>query len=62
MLGPEMLTAVGFPAAEGWYATNASPHITEDPAAHDFVDRYTKKYGFTPDDYAICAYDGSLDK
>ena len=60
VLGPEMLTAVGFPAAEGWYATNASPHMTEDPAAHAFVEAYTKKYGFTPDDYAICAYDGAL--
>jgi branched-chain amino acid transport system substrate-binding protein len=27
--GPEMLTAVGYPANEGWYATVASPHVTE---------------------------------
>ena len=26
----EMLSAAGFPAADGWYATIASPHATED--------------------------------
>ena len=60
VLAPEMLTAVGFPAAEGWYATNASPHTTENPKANAFVTRYTKQFGTTPDDYAICAYDGAL--
>ena len=60
LFGPEMLTAAGFPAAEGWYATNASPHITEDPAAQDFVNKYKAKFGFSPDDYAITAYDGAL--
>jgi branched-chain amino acid transport system substrate-binding protein len=27
---PEMLLAVGSPANEGWYATTASPHVTEE--------------------------------
>jgi branched-chain amino acid transport system substrate-binding protein len=60
MLGPEMLTAVGFPAAEGWYATNASPHMTDDTKAADFVSHYKTKFGVPPDDYAITAYDGGL--
>ncbi len=57
---PEMLTAVGFPSAEGWYATNASPHMTEDPSAEAWVKRYQAKFNAIPDDYAICAYDGAL--
>ncbi len=57
---PEMLTAVGFPAAEGWYATNASPHMTEDPKTAAWVKTYQAKFNAIPDDYAICAYDGAL--
>ncbi len=57
---PEMLTAAGFPAAEGWYATNASPHMTEDTKAEKFVQAYRAKFGATPDDYAITAYDAGL--
>jgi branched-chain amino acid transport system substrate-binding protein len=60
VLGPEMLTAVGFPAAEGWYATNASPHMTDDTKAADFVEHYKAKFGVGPDDYSICAYDAGL--
>ncbi len=60
MLGPEMLTAAGFPAAEGWYATNASPHMTDDTKAAQFVQHYKAKFGVAPDDYAITAYDGGL--
>lgn len=57
--GPEMLTAVGYPANEGWYTTNASPHVTEDPAAQDWVNRYKTKFNVLPDDYAITAYDAT---
>lgn len=60
MFGPEMLSAIGFPAAEGWYVTVASPHITEDPAARDFVERFKARYHTSPDDPTICAYDGAL--
>jgi branched-chain amino acid transport system substrate-binding protein len=60
LMGPEMLTAAGFPAAQGWYATIASPHESEDPGAADFVKRYKAKFGVSPDDYAITAYDGAL--
>ncbi len=60
VLGPEMLTGAGFPAAEGWYATNASPHMTDDPKAANFVKEYKAKFGEAPDDYAITAYDAAL--
>jgi branched-chain amino acid transport system substrate-binding protein len=58
--GPEMLTAVGYPANEGWYATIASPHLTEDAKLTKWVADYTKKFGVQPDDYAITAYDAAL--
>ena len=37
---PAMLTAVGFPAAGGWYTTIASPHTVADNKAQAFVDAY----------------------
>jgi branched-chain amino acid transport system substrate-binding protein len=58
--GPEITHGGGFPAAEGWYATIASPHLNEDPAAASMVAAYQKKFGKQPDDYAITAYDGAL--
>jgi len=60
MQTPEMLTAAGFPAAEGWYATNASPHMTDDTKAAEFVKHYRSKFNVSPDDYAITAYDAGL--
>ncbi len=59
LYAPETLKGGGFPAAEGWYATNASPHMVEDPALKDWVARYAKKYNTQPDDYSITAYDAS---
>lgn len=58
--GPEMLTAVGFPAAEGWYATIASPHLTDAGPVEQFVKTYAGRFGVQPDDYAITAYDAGL--
>ena len=60
MYSAEMLSAVGFPAAEGWYATIASPHATEDKAADAWVKQYQAKYNLVPSDYAITAYDAAL--
>ncbi|HWK46642.1 MAG TPA: branched-chain amino acid ABC transporter substrate-binding protein [Stellaceae bacterium] len=59
LYGPEILTAVGFPAAEGWYCSNASPHSMVDPKSQDFIKRYTAKFNVQPDDYAITAYVGA---
>jgi branched-chain amino acid transport system substrate-binding protein len=58
--GPEMLTAVGYPANEGWYATVASPHVTEDAKMVDWVKEYKAKYNVDPDDYAVTAYDAGM--
>jgi branched-chain amino acid transport system substrate-binding protein len=60
LAGPEMLTAVGFPAAEGWYATNASPHVIEEPEMAAWMKRYQDKFGVQADDYAVTAYDAAL--
>ena len=58
--GGSFLKGGGFPAVDGWYCTNAGPHLVEDPAAADWVKTFTQKYGKNPDDYSITAYDGAL--
>jgi branched-chain amino acid transport system substrate-binding protein len=60
LYGPEMLSAVGYPANEGWYATIASPHLSGDTKIAAFTQYYSSKYGMQPDDYAITAYDAGL--
>ena len=59
LYAPETLKGGGFPAADGWYVTNASPHMTDDPALKDWVARFNKKFNTQPDDYSITAYDAS---
>jgi len=58
--GGTFLKGAGFPAVEGWYATNASPHTTEDPVAAEWVKKFKAKYNQAPGDYSITAYDGAL--
>jgi branched-chain amino acid transport system substrate-binding protein len=60
MVDGGILSGVGFPAIEGWYVTQASPHVMDDAKMTDWVARYTKAYGMTPSDYAITAYDAVL--
>lgn len=57
---PDIPTGAGFPAAEGWYVTNASPHMTEDARIANWLNDYKAKFNESPDDYAITAYDGVL--
>ena len=57
--GGSFLKGGGFPAIEGWYATNAGPHLTESPVAANFVKTFQEKYHTTPDDYSITAYDAA---
>jgi branched-chain amino acid transport system substrate-binding protein len=57
--GSEILKGGGFPAAQGWYATIAAPHLTEEPALQDWVERYTKRFGMAPNDNSITAYDAA---
>jgi len=58
--GGSFLKGGGFPAVDGWYCTNAGPHLVEDPATADWVNTFAKKYGTNPNDYSITAYDGAL--
>jgi branched-chain amino acid transport system substrate-binding protein len=60
--GASFLKAVGFPAAEGWYSTNASPHMTGDPKLADWTKAYKAKYGnnATFSDYSVTAYNAAL--
>jgi len=58
--GATFLTGAGFPAVEGWYATIASPHLTGDTKAADFMKTYSARFGVSPEDYSITAYDGTL--
>jgi branched-chain amino acid transport system substrate-binding protein len=58
--GGSFLKGGGFPAVEGWYSTNAGPHLVEDPATAVWVKTYATKYGQNPNDYAITAYDAAL--
>jgi branched-chain amino acid transport system substrate-binding protein len=60
MVDGGILSGVGFPAIEGWYATQASPDAVDDPANSDWAARYTKTYNITPSLYAITAYDAAI--
>ncbi len=60
VLGAEILKGAGFPAAEGWYATQAAPNMLDNPEAQPWVQRFAKKYGQQPENYSITAYDAAL--
>lgn len=59
LYGPEMLTAAGFPAAQGWYVTVGAPHVTANPAALAFEKDFQSRYGMAPEDFSMTAYDGA---
>ncbi|HET7882754.1 MAG TPA: branched-chain amino acid ABC transporter substrate-binding protein [Acetobacteraceae bacterium] len=60
MYGPSILQGAGFPAADGWYATVACPHMMEDAELAPWVKRFVDKTGRQPSDYSITAYDAVL--
>lgn len=62
MLGADLLKGAGFPACEGWYATQASPHTagSHDPKVVAFTKKYYDKFKMYPDDYTITGYDAAL--
>ncbi len=60
VVGASFLDGAAFPAAEGWYATVASPHLTQDKSAEQFVQAFTGRFGVAPEDYSITAYDAAL--
>ena len=57
---PEITVGAGFPAAENWYVTVASPHVIGEPAAASFVKAFEAKYSHQPSDYTFTAYDAML--
>lgn len=57
--GADTLKGAGFPAVEGWYATNASPHVTEDPKAAKFSAAFKKRFDVFPIDYSATCYVGA---
>jgi branched-chain amino acid transport system substrate-binding protein len=57
--GADTLKGAGFPAVDGWYATNASPHVTEDPKAAKFSAAFNKRFGIFPIDYSATCYVGA---
>jgi branched-chain amino acid transport system substrate-binding protein len=59
MYGPSILQGSGFPAANNWYATVASPHMMEDSKLVPFVKAFVAKTGHQPSDYSITAYDAA---
>jgi len=50
----------GKKAAEGWYATVASPDMLTDPAALDWTNRFKSRFNRDATNYAITAYDAVL--
>jgi branched-chain amino acid transport system substrate-binding protein len=60
MVDGGLLSGVGFPAIEGWYATQASPDAVDDPTNANWAARYTKTFNMTPSLYAITAYDAAI--
>jgi branched-chain amino acid transport system substrate-binding protein len=60
MYGPSILAGAGFPAANGWYATVASPHMIQESTLQPWVKRFADKFKLQPSDYSITAYDAAL--
>jgi branched-chain amino acid transport system substrate-binding protein len=59
LYGPEILTAAGFPAAEGWYITIGAPRLQADPRTVKFTKDFTTRFGMGPDDYSVTAFDAT---
>ena len=54
--GSDILKGAGFPAVEGWYATNAAPHVTQDPKTAKFSAAFNKRFNMFPEDYSATCY------
>ena len=52
----DFLAAGGFPAVEGWYATQASPELVSDPALSGWNKEYVARFKSQPDNYTITAH------
>ncbi|MGI9146532.1 MAG: branched-chain amino acid ABC transporter substrate-binding protein [Chloroflexota bacterium] len=64
-MGGDGVYSASFPtdagrASENWYATIAAPDTIDEPQAQDWVAKYQSKFGASPQDYALTAYDAVL--
>jgi branched-chain amino acid transport system substrate-binding protein len=60
VFGVDFIKGAGFPAVDGWYATQASPHKDEtNKATAEFSKRYFARFASYPDDYSITCYTGA---
>jgi branched-chain amino acid transport system substrate-binding protein len=65
-LGSDGIYDLSFPeqsgkdAAEGWYATNASPEMLTDPKAQEWINKFKSKFKRDPTNYSITAYYGPV--
>ncbi len=59
IVGADFLTAGGFPAVEGWYATIAGPHLAGSDKVGAFTQRFISRFKVAPDDYTITSYDAA---
>lgn len=50
----------GQAAAEGWYATNASPEMLTDPKAQEWINKFKSKFKREPTNYSITSYNAVL--
>jgi branched-chain amino acid transport system substrate-binding protein len=58
--GGDFLQAAGFPAAEGWYANNAAPHVLDTSAGQAWARRYVQRWHKQPSDYNFTTYGAGL--
>lgn len=58
--GGDFLGGAGFPAAEGWYATAAAPHVFDTPDGQAWERRYVERWHQQPTDYALTTYDAAV--
>jgi len=55
--GGDFLQAAGFPAAEGWFANNAAPHVFDTPAGQAWLRQYLQRWPKPqPSDYGLTTY------
>jgi branched-chain amino acid transport system substrate-binding protein len=65
-LGSDGLYDLAFPeqagkeAAEGWWASNASPDMLTDPKAQEWINKFKSKYNREPTNYSITSYNAVL--
>jgi branched-chain amino acid transport system substrate-binding protein len=65
-LGSDGLYDLAFPeqagkeAAEGWWASNASPDMLDDPKAKEWINKFKSKFKRDPTNYAITSYNAVL--